>query len=267
MRTFGKLVKINMQEELSYKSAFISGIICQFAFGFMNVILYCAYFESGSVQPLTLSQTVSYIWLQQAFFAIFCYSDTNRVKITKKILSGDVAYQLLKPINLYDYWYFDTVGRTLAMVSLRFLPIIAVSAILPAPFNLSLPISVCGFVLFLVSLAIGTFLVVAIKMFAYLAVLYTMDAKGVFALTMSVCSLLAGAVVPIPLMPDVLQKILNFLPFRYASDLPYRIYIGSINTTDALVQIGIQIFWLAFMIALGRVLLTHKSKKLVVQGG
>ena len=79
--------------------------------------------------------------------------------------------------------------------------------------------------------------------------------------------LLAGAIVPIPMMPQSVQAILNYFPFRYVSDLPYRIYIGNINGLDAVIQICIQVCWTIGLIIVGKIVMNKKLKKLVVQGG
>ena len=267
MRTFAKLYKVNLLEELNYKSVFISGIICQFAFAIIYIVLYRAFYESGIPQNFDIYQMSSYVCLNQAFFAMFIYHDINKTKITQKILNGDVCYQLLKPINLYDYWFGENISRGMSMATLRCMPIIAVALLLPKGYGLMLPNSFATFALFLLALILGCVLINAVKMFAYICVLYTMDNKGVFALFISICSLLAGSVIPIPMMPDGLQKILNFMPFRYASDLTFRIYIGNIGLTDGLIQIGIQVVWIIALVIIGRLILTAKSKKLVVQGG
>ena len=78
---------------------------------------------------------------------------------------------------------------------------------------------------------------------------------------------MAGQVVPIPMLPTSLQKVLNFFPFRYISDLPFRIYIGNINGTDALIQIGIQIVWLILIVGIGKLVMSKKINNLTVQGG
>ena len=101
----------------------------------------------------------------------------------------------------------------------------------------------------------------------YLMIMYTLDAKGVFSLALAIFGFLGGAIIPIPLFPSMLQNILNFLPFRYVSDLPYRIYIGNIDTFTALWQIGIQILWIIGLYVLGKALIYKKSKKIEVQGG
>ena len=104
-------------------------------------------------------------------------------------------------------------------------------------------------------------------MFAYIIVLYTLDPRGVFNITYSLFGFLGGLVIPIPLFPEFMQNIFNFLPFRYVGDLPYKIYIGYTPISTALWQIGIQIIWIIGLYTIGKLILTSKSKKLVVQGG
>lgn len=267
MRTFGKIFKTNMLEELQYKGAYISGIICQFAFGFMYIILYMAFFENGVPQDFNLNQMVSYIWLGQAFFAMFSYFDLNKTEITQPIINGNVSYQLIKPINIYDYWIKQVITRSITKAIVRSIPLLTITFLLPAGFGLGLPVSILNFLLFAISLVLGCVLMATIKMFAYILVLYTLDAKGVFALIGSVFGFLGGAIIPIPLLPKSLQNILNFMPFRYVSDLPYRIYIGNTDLTTALWQIGVQALWIVLLFIIGRIVLNRKSKKLVVQGG
>ncbi len=267
MRTFGKIFKTNMLEEIQYKGAYISGIICQFAFGFMYIILYMAFFEGGVPQDFSHSQMVSYVWLGQAFFAMFTYFDLNKNEITNPIVNGNVSYQLIKPLNLYDYWLKQVLSKSITKTIVRSIPLILITSLLPAGFGLGLPVSLPAFLLFLLSAMLGCILIATIKMLAYLMVLYTLDSKGVFALALSIFGFLGGSVIPIPLFPESIQNILNFLPFRYVSDLPYRIYIGNVDLTTSLWQIGVQILWIVGLYVIGKILLNRKSKKLVVQGG
>ena len=267
MRTFRKIFKTNMLEELQYKGAYISGIICQFAFGFMYILLYQAFFESGIPQNFNASQMVSYVWLGQAFFAMFSYFDLNKNEITRPIINGNVSYQLIKPVNIYDFWFKQVLTRSIAKTIVRSIPLITITFLLPAGFGLGLPVTIWNFLLFALSVVFGCLLMATIKMFAYIFVLYTLDAKGVFALVMSIFGFLGGSIIPIPLLPQGLQNVLNFMPFRYVSDLPYRIYIGNLDLTTALWQIGVQIVWIVALYLLGKFILNKKSKKLVVQGG
>ncbi|MDR0949969.1 MAG: hypothetical protein LBM69_10690 [Lachnospiraceae bacterium] len=76
-----------------------------------------------------------------------------------------------------------------------------------------------------------------------------------------------GNVIPVPLMPMWLQNILNWLPFRYTSDLPFRIYSGNIVGMDALFQISIEILWVIALFMLGAWTFRRVLRRIVIQGG
>ena len=267
MKIFGKFLKINILEEMQYKATFISGIICQFAFGFMYLFLYIAFFENGVPQNFNQSQMASYIWLGQAFFAMFNYGDLCKKEISQPIMTGNVSYQLLKPINIYDHWYWQTLAKAVAKMLLRFFPIVLVASLLPSGFNLSLPASWGHFGVFALSLVLGCMLMAAVKMIIYTISAYALDAKGVFAICYAIFGFLGGSLIPLPMLPVSIQKVLNFFPFRYISDLPYRVYIGNLTIKESLIQTAIQAAWLVVLVVVCRIILTRKSRKMIVQGG
>ena len=78
---------------------------------------------------------------------------------------------------------------------------------------------------------------------------------------------MAGAFLPLPLMPDIIQKISYCLPFRLVGDLPFRVYSGNININDALINIGFQLFWIFMLIVIGKCIMKYALKKVVIQGG
>ncbi len=267
MRTFGKIFKVSLLEEFQYKMAFISGIICQMAFGLLYIMLYSAFFKNGVPQNFSQEQMSTYIWLGQIFFAAFGFFDLCKNEITRPISNGDVGYQLVKPINLYSYWFMQVLAKPATAALVRGVPLFLFALCLPKGYEISLPSGFLACLLFIFSIIIGIILITAIRMLCYYIVLYTMDSRGVFSVVGAVFSLLSGGIIPIPLMPNVVQKVLNFIPFRYVNDLPFRIYMGNIPLNSALLQIGIQLLWAISLIIIGYLLINKKSKKLVVQGG
>lgn len=267
MKIFKNVFRISLLEELQYKTAFISGVMCQFAFGFMYIMLYQAFFKAGIPQDFNVQQMATYIWLGQAFFAMFCFLDNCKNNISRPIMNGDVGYQLVKPINLYKYWFMQVFSKSFCAMLVRSIFIFVIGFMLPTSFRLGLPVSLPAFLMFLVALFFGFVLMTALKMICYILTLYTLDARGVFTIVGAIFSLLAGGVIPLPLMPNTIQNILAFTPFRYVSDLAYRIYIGNINLTTAIGFIVVQVVWIVALIAIGYFVLNKKSKKLIVQGG
>ncbi len=267
MRTFRKVFKVAMLEELQYKMSYISGIICQIAFGFLYIMLYRTFFENGVPQNFSVEQMSTYVWLGQIFFACMCFVDVCKKEITAPITNGDVGYQMVKPINIYAYWFMQVFSKPTCAAIMRGVPLFIFALLLPKGYGISLPASVPAALLFVVAMMLGIVLLTALRMWCYYLVLFTMDSRGVFFTVGAFFGLLSGAVIPIPLMPNRVQTVLNFMPFRYVNDLPYRVYMGNIGLMSALIQIAIQIVWIAVLVTLGAILLNKKSQKLVVQGG
>lgn len=264
MRAFGSVLKMNIKKEFQYRTAAISGLLTQLFFGLMQIALYRQFLMQGN-DGFSIAQMTSYIWLQQIFYTLFKFWDGCKYEISEKIVNGDVGYQLIRPMNLYDYWYSNVFSKSLGMVIVRGIPFVIIAILIPG--GLALPSSIEGFLMFVISAALGAFLVAGINMFSYILVLYTLSPQGVFSFMVAVSSFLAGQIVPIPMFPTMVQKILNFFPFRYVADLPFRIYVGNIAGMDALIQILIQLAWLVAVVIIGKLIIHKKVKNIVVQGG
>ena len=259
--------KIKFIAGLQYRAAAIAGILTQFFFGFVFIMVYYAFYESNnSTGPMEWQALVSYIWLQQAFFAL-TYVFHREKDIIKMIKDGNVAYELCRPGNIFFKWYARILASKATSVTLRFLPVLLVSFILPYPFNLSLPPTFLNFMAFLITIIISTFLITSIVSLFHLLTLYTIDSEGILNFFKVISELFSGGIVPVLFLPNFLQKISNFLPFQYIGDVPYRLYTGSISVSMFLNIILIQMFWLILFLILGYLLSRKISKKLVIQGG
>ncbi len=251
--------------ELQYRAKAISGIATQFFWGIMYICLYMAFMSSDSVDGFTITQMASYIWLGQSFFALR-FPGIHK-SAGYEIANGNVCYKFTRPINLYNQWFTEYLGEKLASTLLRFLPIIVIASLLPTNYALSMPVNFTAFILFIISLIIGGLLCVSISMFSIYLTFVTLSPKGTTTIVATIANLLGGAIIPIPLMPSAIQNVLNFLPFRYISDLPFRIYIGNISITHGLIQIGISLIWLLITIVIGKLLIKNALKKTIIQGG
>jgi ABC-2 type transport system permease protein len=150
---------------------------------------------------------------------------------------------------------------------MRLVPLGIIAMILPAPYRLLLPPNIAAFFLFLLSMTFSSLLVVAISMFIYLLTCLTLSSIGARLLIGVLGEFLMGGLIPIPLMPDWLQFILNWLPFRYVADLPFRVFSGNISGMDALTQMGIQLIWLLLLLVIGKLWLSRILRRVVIQGG
>lgn len=267
MKVYRSLFKLRVYHGLQYRVAALAGMATQFFWGAIYIMIFMAFYGANdTVNGFSISQLISYVWLQQAFLA-FIALWLRDAELFELIQSGNIAYELCRPLNIYSFWYTKLLAQRLSSAALRFLPILVVALLLPAPYKLSFPVSVEAFLLFVVTLLLGVALNVVISMFIYISVFITLSPTGSLLLFGVVGEFLSGLVIPLPLMPDWLRGIVEFLPFRYVADLPLRIYSGNIPVDQAFNSIGMQIFWIIVLALFGNYLMQKALKHLVVQGG
>ncbi len=267
MKAYFTYFKLKFITGLQYRSAAWAGIATQFFFGFVYIMVYIAFYESGGDNlPMELPQVVTYLWLNQALLALVNQFSRDQ-ELFKLIREGGISYELARPKNLYFMWYFKVIGQRLADVTLRFFPLVLVTSLLPYPYHFGLPFSLPHFLLFLLSLGMGTLLVAALTVFYPIITLLTMNEKGIVNFFITMADILSGIVVPIPFFPKFLQILSSCLPFQYISDLPFRLYVGNLSLQEGVIGIFLQFFWVVFLIFLGNCLMKKNLTRVVVQGG
>ena len=231
------------------------------------MLVYRAFWlESPEKFPMGMEALASYIWLQQAFLAFFSLWQWE-APLMDAVQSGDIAYELTRPTDLYGMWMARSMALRLSRAALRCWPILLVAAVIGPPFGLSPPPDfLCG-ALFLLSAALGFLVLVAYSMLIYLSVFHTLSPTGVRALSTSVVEFLSGAVVPLSFFPEALQPFVYALPFASMQNAPFEIYIGRIDPFQALGVLALQAAWLAALTALGRKLMKRSLRRVVIQGG
>lgn len=267
MKAYYSLFKIRLLKGLQYKIAAFAGVLTQFFWGFMYIMIYYAFYKStSSTQPISLKQLIQVVWLQQSFlvFIMLWFRDKELID---HIITGNIAYELCRPTNIYNFWYAKIIAQRLSGAMLRCFPILVIAFLLPSPYNFSLPPSIVSFFLFLIALILGLILIVAISMIIYISMFYTLSPTGSLLIFGVFGEFFAGFLIPVPLMPDILRKMSYLLPFRYASDLPFRIYAGNIGIKEAVISIGIQLLWISTIVILGKLWMNKALKRIVVQGG
>lgn len=267
MKQYGSFFRIRFLAGLQYRAAAWAGIATQYAWGGLTVLLYRAFYQNGANSfPMDFQALSTYVWLQQAFLAMFMtwYYDGE---IFDSITSGGIAYELCRPCDLYTVWFVKNMAVRLSRVVLRCVPVLLVAALLPAPYGVMLPRSWSAALLFPVSLVLGFLVLVAFSMLIYISAFYTLSPMGIRILASSVMEFFCGALIPIPFLPEWLQPVMYALPFASMQNTPFLIYTGHLDPQTALERIGLQLLWLALLLAAGRLLMANAQKKVVVQGG
>ena len=268
MKKYISFFKIRFQVGLQYRSASIAALTTQFLWGIMECAAYRAiYMSSGMEPPMEFSALVSYIWLKEAFLAMFNTWIATDGDIFTVIMNGDVAYELCRPVSLYRMWFAKSVEGRCVTAALKCIPIIAVSVLLPRPYRLSPPRDLVAFCFFLLTLFLGLFVTVAFCMVVYAITLFTISPQGLRAVLTGAVEFLSGSVIPFPFIPQPVRGILELLPFGSMQNVALRVYSGSLAGGEMLRAVSLQVFWIGALVLLGKAICRSAERRIVVQGG
>lgn len=267
MKPYISLLRVRFLNGLQYRAAALGGLSTQFFWGIMLVFIYTAFYNGAdSSNGFSYKDLITFIWLQQAFLSFIFLYDWDS-ELLDMITTGGISYELCRPVHIYHVWYVKLFSKRLARGVLRFAPVLILGFLMPYPYNLSLPESPLSFLLFIITLFMGLVLLVAISMLIYISIFKTMSPMGSIGIFGVIGEFFSGMTIPIPLMPDWLQKICMALPFRWTSDLPLRVYSGNIGTKDAMTGILIQSVWIIILVLMGSFIMKKVTRLSIVQGG
>lgn len=267
MKKYFSFFRLRFVMGLQYRAAAFAGLVTQFVWGTMQIFTFKAFYDTAPAAfPMTFEATATYIWLQQAFLALFA-AWINEQEIFDSVTGGGIAYELCRPVSIYNMWFARSAADRISRAVLRCFPILIVEAFLPEPYGLMAPAGIGNFMLFAVTMALGLAVTVAFCMLVYVSCFFTVSPQG--ARMVFVCSveLLAGQIIPLPFFPRGVQKVLELLPFAAMENVPLRIYSGNITGKEAAAAVALQVFWLVITVFAGRFLCGRGEKKTVIQGG
>lgn len=267
MKQYTSFFRMRFTTCLQYRSAALGGIVTQFCWGALEILLFKAFYEADAKAfPMEFSALCSYVWLQQAFLALymtwFLESD-----LLKAITDGGIAYELVRPIELYHMWFARNMATRLSKAVLRSMPILVFAALLKKPYGLSLPANVGAFFWFIFSMFLALLVTVAFCMIIYVITFYTISSIGVRLVVSSLVEFLSGAIIPLPFLPKKVEQVVSLLPFASMQNAPFRIYSGDINGFELYEKVLLQMVWVFLLIIIGRFMMSRAMVKVKVQGG
>jgi ABC-2 type transport system permease protein len=263
MRGYWAVISARFRMLLQYRAAAVAGFFTQLVFGLIRIMVLAAFYAvSTGPQPMTYTDVVAYVWLGQAMLGMLPWNYDREV--AQMMRTGSVAYELLRPMDLYSFWFSRAVAMRTAPTLLRSVPMLIVAGLF---LGLQAPPSGGAAAAWAAATFGALVLGCAITVLMTVSMLWTISGQGLFYLTATAASIFSGMVVPLPLFPDWAQPVLNFLPFRGLCDVPFRLYSGNIPAADVVPFLAHQLAWTVALVALGRWLLGRGLRRLVVQGG
>jgi ABC-2 type transport system permease protein len=250
--------------ELAYRFEFFSAIFGTLITTVLLYLLWTAVYQSATSIEMSYQQLITYLVLGQAFS--FGRPGQRRViaRIGGNIRSGNIALDLVRPIDYQLLHFSNTLASYLVETLLVSLPSYALALLL---FGIDGPASWEAAAGFVVSMAGAFLLVFSLDFFIGLMAFWTYSVWGLTYAKMAVVDVFAGTIVPLSLFPGWLGRVAMALPFRGIAYVPLSIYTGAIRGAEIWSNILGQLAWAAALILLTRLLWLRALRRLVLQGG
>ncbi len=264
MRLYLELAKKSFQRQVVYRTATLAGLITNMFFGVLRASILIAVYnaQTRSVPDYSVRDAITYTGMTQAFIgavALWGWFD-----MIKSIKSGEVASDLSRPFDYYNFWLAQDMGRSLFQLFTRGALGMLIFIVF---FGASVPASVSQWLLVAISTLLALLLSFGWRFLASAMAFWTTDAVGWMRIASFGILLPTGFMIPLAFMPVWLQTLCYLTPFPGMINTPVDIYLGRASGDKAAFLIALQIFWLVVLIAAGRLAAYAGRRKLTIQGG
>ncbi|MBR6403066.1 MAG: ABC-2 family transporter protein [Eubacterium sp.] len=194
---------------------------------------------------------------------IFSIMECNIVnQINDKIRSGEIAMDLLKPMNYMAYLFSTYVGENIINLIFRTVPLVIVSSIFWKQHIASLHY----YCFFLISILFSFFINFLYSYIIGLIAFWLLVTWPLNMMLNSIYKFFSGIWIPVFLMPKTLNSISNILPFKYIYSAPISILLAE-KQVDVMTQLLLQLTWCIGLSIFSVCIWNYAKRKLVIQGG
>lgn len=231
-------------------------------FVYLQVCLWTALYSKGITSAASGDQirTIFSIIFSNIVFSVM---ECNTVSlINDKIRSGEIAMDLMKPMNFMAYTFSIYIGENIANFVFRTIPLAVIAVVFWRTFIVDF-----HFIgLFLISLILSFILNFIYSFIIGLIAFWLMVTWPLNMLLNSIYKFFSGVWIPTFLLPFGLNLVSSVLPFKYIYSCPMNVILATDFKTAAM-QLLYQLLWCVSLYVLSLIIWTCGRKKLVIQGG
>lgn len=262
-RKYVSLAKMTMQNAIAYRSTYFISLLGSLIFVLAMFYLWKAIFDGREqLSGFSWEQMKAYIFI--TFLTNSLISWYSETRIAKKIISGEVAMDLLKPLDFQKARVAESIGSSLMEGCIA---AVMIGAVLLLTNGIILPSTGLSAVLFLISLTASVLIKFCIIYVASLICFWTSNGMGVAWMRAAITNFFSGALVPLAFFPDWLEQLARLLPFQGIVYIPASIYLGKLEGMQAVQSIGAQLLWVVLLWLAAKLMWRWAVRQVTINGG
>jgi ABC-2 type transport system permease protein len=263
VRVYAEFARVGFVNTLAYRLRYYTGIVTYFIYVSVYYFIWKAIYANGqSIEGFDFGAMLTYVavgWIIRSF-----YFNNIDQELSQQVAEGKLAMDLIKPVNIQLMYISQALGESIFRLGLLTAP---TAAILLLVYPVKRPASWTHLGAFLASGVLAFFIVAAINFAVGTLAIRLISILGLLRAKYFLLELFSGLLIPISFFPHFFQAALNWMPFQYISYVPLLIYLGKIQGRGLWQALGIQVFWVAALFAIGHMMWQWSSRKITIQGG
>jgi ABC-2 type transport system permease protein len=262
-KKYRSIAKITMQNTMAYRFNYVISLIASFIFILSMFYLWKSIYAGRTeLASFTWGEMKTYLFI--TFLSNTLISWYSETRISRKILDGSVAMDLLKPIDFQKARLAETFGSSLVEGWIGAL-MVTIFIVLYA--GILIPENVLTGILFVISLIVSLAIKFGVVYIFSLLCFWTTSAVGIAWSRAAITNLLSGALVPLTFFPAWLESIAYALPFQGIVYVPASIYLGKVQGAEAIQMLSLQLFWVVVLWMIGKLMWNWAVRQVTIHGG
>lgn len=259
---------------MAFKFAVFTWVIVTMFQVACTIFLWLAVYQNSPdtvINGFTIQEMITF----QVFINIYTFvtfDNNTGYTINQEIKDGTIAMSFVKPISYRLRFIATNLGSFSVLMFMFGVPLLTIAYVVLSLIGfITIKISIWGFLLYLLLFFVAQIIAVLLNdticyIFGILC-FYTTAGFGLNQIKMVVVNFLSGVYVPIAFFPGIFKTIATYLPFAGMAQNPILILLMKVDYLKALEYIGLSLLWLIILEIFAKLLFTHASKKVTVQGG
>ena len=259
---YGAMAAIIPKIYLAYSMWFWASLVLNMVTVTIFVFFWIAvYADTTTIAGLDLQQTLTYILLAQIFAPL-----ANLQMIFEfgyNLREGGIAHVLLRPVDIQGGY----LGQNFSTLFTELVLQIPLAILVTLVFHLQWPTDPAVWAAFIVSALLGRAVLFFFDWILACLTFYTTEVWGLGIMVYGIGLFLSGSLIPLVMLPPLLQTLAEMTPFAQALYIPISLLSGVTPLTEAPRLWLVQVLWLVSLLVASRLMFKAAVRKVTVQGG
>lgn len=221
MNVYMNIAYYSLKQQLKYKITILLNIVSSIVFITISYYIWSSVLLAKNQNAGALNATLSYVVALTILNKVI--GNNSELDIGKKIVTGDIATDLVRPVNFFFQMLFTKLGVVAVRFLFSVLPLVFIALFI---FNIRFTADFDAVLGFSISVCLSFLLVYIFDFLVALVSFFSTQVFGISLLKTTLIEILAGITIPLSFYPLTLRRLFIELPFRSMYCIPIEILTG-----------------------------------------